>query len=61
MSNLPTRLDVIEALRKQTGKGRDAMKAEVTALKSKFPDLTDDLLNKILDDLLSYPDYFEEK
>lgn len=61
MSSLPTRLDVIEALKKQKGKGRKAMEVEVAALKDKFPDLTDDLLNKILNDLLSYSDYFEEK
>ena len=59
--NLPTRTDIETAITAEVGHGRPAMEAAVAALKATFTDMTNELVDKICDDLLSYPVYANEQ
>lgn len=58
---LPTRNDIIEILRKHEGKGKPAMRQAIQDSKGHFPDVTNDLMEKIIHDLDSYVEYRKEE
>lgn len=58
---LPTRDQVQAVLIAQKGNGKSAMVTAIRAMKSDYADLTDELLNMIIEDLNSYSEYVLEE
>lgn len=57
---LPTRDDVIAVLTPLIGQGQQAMRDAVIAMKLDYPDMTDEMVSRIIGDLLSYSEYTDE-